>query len=172
MLPDINLRLKSIAKTLREIVLPAVAGSEQHAREQLMLVVEQLELIELQWKTALKFELGSYDLLCELARKLPPLADDDGLRADLGEALDASTTLDRTDYDAVSSEFNRLGRLLDRVISGDYATAPMDPRLLDAVLDYGARQAWRDRVWVAACGVDPDAAKLPGIESLLQREES
>lgn len=167
MLPDIDLRLKSMTKTLREIVLPAVSGSDQHTRDQLMLVVEQLGLIELQWKAALKFELGSYDLLCELARELRALAGDEGLCTALDEALDASTTLDRTDYDTVSGAANRLGGLLDRVISGDFTRASMDRRLVDAVLDYGARETWRNRVWFAACGVDPDAADLPGIDTLL-----
>lgn len=171
MLPDIDLRLKSIAKTLREIVLPAVSESEQNAREQVMLIIDQLAMIEPQWKAALKFELGSYDLLCELARTLLPLADDGDLCADLGGAVEAATMLDRTDYDAVSSEVKRLGRLLDRVISEDYATASMDPRLFDAVLDYGAREAWRNRVWFAASGVDPDVANLPGIETVLRYEE-
>jgi hypothetical protein len=172
MLPDIALRLKSIVKTLRDIVLPAVPESEQNARDQVMLIIDQLAIIEPQWKAALKFELGSHDLLRELARTLLPLADDEDLRSDLGAAVDASATLDRTDYDAVSREVKRLGCLLDRVISGDFTTTPMDSRLFDAVLDYGAREAWRNRVWFAASGVDPDVANLPGIETVLRYEES
>ena len=160
MLPDIDLRLKAITKTLLEIVLPELPEEAQQARDHVMLITQHFALIETQWKGALKFELGSYDLLCDLARTLLPLANDDVLRTTLNESLDAATALDRTDYDSVNQEVCRLGRMVDRVISGDFTTEPMDPVLLEAVLDYSAREAKRVRVWFAAYGADPEAASL------------
>ena len=36
-----------------------------------------------------------------------------------------------------------------------------------AILDYAAVQAWRDRVWFAAAGMDPERADLPSVEAML-----
>ena len=39
----------------------------------------------------------------------------------------------------------------------------------DAILDYSALQAWRDRVWFAGCGMDPELARLPEIDNMLAK---
>lgn len=166
MLPDIDLRLQSITKTLQDIVLPAVPASETQACEQVMLIVSHLAILGSQWKFALKFELGTYDGLCDLARQLA--AEANGLRGPLESALATSAILDRTDYDNVAREVKHLGGLLDQIISGNQTTAPMDRALFDAVLGYGHREAWRYRVWFAASQLDPDAADLPGFDALFK----
>jgi hypothetical protein len=168
MLPDIDLRLQAIAKTLQDIVLPAVPAAEQQAREQIMLIIAHLAILEPQWKMALKFELGTYDGLCKLARQVQSLSGDKTLQCELDAALATSITLDRTTYEIVSREVKHLAGLLDRVISGDSTTAPLDSKLFNAVLAYSELEVWRNRVWFAASKVDPEGAELPGLDALLQ----
>jgi hypothetical protein len=35
-------------------------------------------------------------------------------------------------------------------------------------LEHGALQAWRERVWFAGTGLDPDARALPSIDAMLR----
>ncbi len=168
MLPDIDLRLQAMTKTLQDIVLPAVPEAEQQAREQVMLIIGNLGILGAQWKVALKFELGTYDGLCRLAGDARALVDDATLRGELDAALVTAGKLDRTDYDLVSHEVKRIGGVLDRIISGDYTTVPIKRELFEKVREYGHHEAWRYRVWFAASQVDPDAAALPGIAALLK----
>jgi hypothetical protein len=167
-LPDIDLRIQSIVKTLQDIVLPAVAENEQQAREQVALVMGHLGIIQSQWKVALKFELGTYDGLCNLAREVRALVSDHALQQEIDAALVAATTLDRSDYDAVSREVKRAGAMLDRVIDDKHASR-LDPELFAAVLAYGDREAWRNRAWFAGSQIDPGAADLPSIEDLIAK---
>jgi hypothetical protein len=76
MLPDIDIRLDTIIKSLQESVLPALNDGEQSAREQIGLIVSYLSIIRAQWKKALPFELGSFDELCKLGRQLRDIVTD------------------------------------------------------------------------------------------------
>ena len=154
--PDIDLRLAPLTKALTEVVLPALPASERLARDQVMLVIGHLGMITQQWKLALSFELESYAALCTLAQNLVPLLDDGKLVAELGTAIDAASDIDRTNYDNVQDASRALAALVDRAISDDYRSRPLDPRIRDAVLEHADRQGRRERIWFAGNGLDPD----------------
>ena len=166
MLPDIDLRLDTIASALSEVVLPAVPAEECLAREHIVLAIAHLRMIKAQWRCALAFELGTFDAQCALARQLLPGLDDATLGAGISSALAAAGTLDRTDYDAVSRALKTLAALLDGAIRDYERGSPLEPALAAAVLDYGRREAWRQRVWFAGAGIDPDRDELPPIAAL------
>lgn len=162
--PDIDLRLAPLTKALTEVVLPALPASEKLARDQVMLVIGHLGMITQQWKRALGFELESYAALCALTRNLIPLLDDSELAAAMDTELAGAAGIDRTSYDRVQDASRALGKLVDRAISDDYRTRPLDPRVLAAVLDHAQRQIRRERIWFAGNGLDPDAQ--PPLDSL------
>ena len=166
MLPDIDLRLQAITKALEETVLPALKDGEQMARETVGLIMAQVTIIRAQWKTALNFDLGTYDALCEVGGKLQASITDDTVGAELAAVLREVGGLNRTDYDAVSRELRRLGLVLDRVIREDDVTTPMSQVMKDTMIAYGRHEAWRYRVYFASTGLDPDVRELPGIEAL------
>jgi hypothetical protein len=168
MLPDIDVRLQAIVKTLQDIVLPALPSNEQQAREQVTLINGQLAMIESQWKVALKFELGTYAGLCRLGTALLAGIEDPTLHTALRDALNAATDIDRTDYDVINREVKRVASLIDRIISDH--TIPMPAARFNAVLAYGLKEAWRNRVWFSGTQVDPERADLPSIDVMLSEE--
>lgn len=165
--PDIDLRLAPLKKALTEVVLPALPDSERLARDQVMLVIGHLSMIEQQWQHALSFELESYEALGTLARDLIPFIDDAELVASIRAALEMATGIERTNYDAVQSASRALAALIDRAISGDHRSHPLDPRVRDAVIEYAGRQARRERIWFAGNGLDPDPQ--PELETLFAK---
>lgn len=164
--PDIDLRLHALEKALTDVIAPALPGHQKLARDQLDLVVGHLRLIAAHWKYALRYELDVLDDTAKLARALAGL----GLAADLVRALENALAgldaLDRGDPDAVRDARQALGIAVDGAIAEHGTTAPAGPSLRRAVLGYAERRAFRDRVWSAASGLDPNAAELPTIAAL------
>ena len=166
MLPDIDLRLHTLATTLRDIVLPVIPAGEGFAREQVQLMMAHVAIIEAQWKRALAFERQTFDALRALAVEVHRAIDDASLRTAIEDALIAAETVARDDYDAVNRAQLALAALIDRAIAAHRPGARMAPPLAAALLDYGKREAWRYRVWFQGAGIDPDGASLPEIDRL------
>ncbi|MGE0487092.1 MAG: hypothetical protein AB7Q81_23270 [Gammaproteobacteria bacterium] len=168
--PDIDLRLKSLEKALGDVIARALPAHERMAHDQLKLVLGHLGIIGRHWKYALRYELDSLGAMNVLAGRLRPFAADAALAQALDAARDAADAVDRHDYDAVSTAQRALGAAVDRVIAAGYTTAPMPAALRDIVLDHFAVQAPRERTWHQGSGLDPDAATLPAIDTLFERE--
>lgn len=160
MLPSIELRIQNLVKALSEVVLPAIDPENGLAREQAGLVIAHLRLIAQQWEKAPAFEAGSLDALRALAQRLADLAE--GGLATSSAAADLRTALGTQD-------FAKIGNAVDRLIFavGEDGGPAFRAQLDERVLEYGALQAWRERVWFAGTGLDPDAAGLPSIDEML-----
>lgn len=165
MLPNIDLRLANCIKALEEVVIPSLADGERMAREQALLVIGHLRMIGGQWKHALRFECGSLDAMSALARKIA--VSDPGFGGELADALASAATVDRRDIDAVEGAICRVGAAIDKAILGEDGSLPLSPAAVAAILDYGEKQAFRERTWFKLCGLDPDAGELPAIEAVL-----
>lgn len=166
MLPDIDLRLETLATALRDIVLPVIPAEESFAREHVQLMLAHLAILKKQWKHALAFERGTFDALRGLARELLGCVDDASLRADIDEALRMGESIDRDDYDAVNRALKSLAALVDRTLREHHPGARMAPALASALLEYGKQEAWRYRVWFQHADIDPDRSALPAIDRL------
>jgi hypothetical protein len=165
MLPNIDLRLANCIKALEQVVIPSLPDGERMAREQALLVIGHLRMIGGQWKQALRFETTSLDAMSALAQKIA--ASDPLFSGELSDALAAAEAVDRRDIDAVEAAICRVGAAIDKAILGEDGTQPLSPAAVEAILDYGQKQAFRERTWFKLCGLDPDAAALPAIEAVL-----
>jgi hypothetical protein len=164
MLPNIDVRIATLVKALEQVILPALPANERLARDQAMLLIGHLHMIGQQWKHALRFECATLDELIRLAAALADVQDGEWggrLRAAIASAREA----DRSSVDALEAAYNELGHAVDAVIRSE---APLGPAAVDAILAYGERQAWRERTWFKAVGIDPDRAELPNIEDVLR----
>jgi hypothetical protein len=168
--PDLDLRLKSVLKALSDVILPALPASERLARDQANLVIGHLSIIAEHWQYALKFELENLALACALAGELAGLNFEATLGDELIVTLAAAEDVDRSDYAAVTAIHRTLKLIIDRLIATQQHAAPMPREMIDAVLRYNQRRATRERVWHRAAGLDPDAASLPPITSLFERQ--
>jgi hypothetical protein len=168
--PDIDLRLKSLEKALGDVIARALPEHERMAHDQIKLVLGHLGIIGRHWKYALRYELATLGAMNRLAGRLRPFASDAALAQALDAARAAADTVARDDYDAVSAAQRALGTAVDRVIAAGYTTDPMPAALRDILLDHFAVQAARERIWHQGSGLDPDAADLPAVATLFERE--
>lgn len=162
MLPSIELRIQNLVKALSQVVLPAIDPGNGLAREQAQLVIAHLHLIAQQWTRAPAFEAGSLAALQALAERLADLADGGRVTSQAGAELRS----------ALGRDFATLGNAVARLIvaTGEDGAPAFRAQLDEQVLEYGAHQAWRERVWFAGSGLDPDRASLPSIDEMLRRE--
>ena len=164
MLPSIELRIQNLVKALSQVVLPAIDPENGLAREQAELVIAHLRLIAQQWEKAPAFEAGSGSALQALGQRLADLAEGGILTSRAAAELRS----------ALGQGFAAVGNAIDRLIVavGEDGGAAFRAQLDDLVLAYGAHQAWRERVWFAGSGLDPERAELPSIDEMLRRERT
>jgi len=161
LLPSIELRIQNLIKALSQVVLPAIDPGNALAREQAQLVIGHLQLIAVQWDKALPFEAQSLAALRELGQRLASAAE--GGSATVQAAAQLREAL------AVREDGAALGSAIDSLIRAASAdgAAGFRAQLDQAVLEHGALQAWRERVWFAGNGLDPDPSALPSIDEML-----
>jgi hypothetical protein len=172
MLPSIELRIDNLLKSLQQVVIPAIPRNERLARDQAMLVVGHLQMIAVQWKSALRFESQSLDELLGLAGRLRDAKGVDltrEVRDRLEGAIAAAGSVDRTDASGIEAGQLRLGGVIDEIIRADDVQDPIAPELMTLVLDYGKRQSWRERCWFQDSKLDPGRADLPSIDGMLSQ---
>lgn len=167
--PDIDLRLRSVMKALREVVLPALPEEQRMARDQANLALSHLALIAEHWPYALRHELESLDECLELAAALAPLVRDRALAAALAACVAQGMGVARDDYAAVSAALHAVKAQIDRALADGEGEAPLAATVLDAVLRYNARRAPRERSWHRASGLDPDGPRLPRFQDFHDR---
>lgn len=166
MLPNIDVRIANLIKAMEQVVLPALPKSERLARDQAMLVVGHLRMISGQWKSALRFEQVTLDALTDLAEKLAGIVAAP-FAGQLADAAKAARTADRGSIDGLEQAYNALGTVIDDVILGGPNHVALPQAAIDALFDYGSRQARVERTWFKAIGFDPDRAELPEIADVL-----
>ncbi|MBA2935521.1 hypothetical protein HZF05_15650 [Sphingomonas sp. CGMCC 1.13654] len=162
MLPDIDLRIDNMLKALEQVVIPALPSGERLARDQVNLVIGHLRMMKDQWRFAVKFEAGSLENMMRLGDELADQVDPI-YRQSLADALSVARNTDSDDQKALATAIHDLGSVIDRIILGEDGRLALAPAAFAAIIDYGHRQARRERSWFAATGLDPDRAELPTI---------
>jgi hypothetical protein len=162
MLPGIDLRLKNMIKSIEAVVLPAIPAAQSLAQEQARLLIGHLSIIKEQWRHAIKFERGSFELMIELAQQLAEHVDQEHANQ-LQDALAEVENVDKADIDALNGGICSLGAVIDAVILGDDGKKPLSREARLVILDYGAKNALRERTWFQGVGIDPDRGDLPPV---------
>ncbi len=166
MLPSLDVRFKNMIKAIQEVIGPALPPDEKLAQEQARLIVGHLAMLKEQWKNAVRFEAGSFRLMRELAENLLPHVDSDqaGL---LSRALEETAGTDRVDIDALNAAICSIGHAVDKVILGEDGKKRLSRGAWDTILEFGEKDALRNRVWFKGNGIDPDRESLPALEEVI-----
>jgi hypothetical protein len=166
MLPSIDLRIANIVKALEQVVLPALTARERLAKDQVNLCIGHLQMVAQQWRWAAAFEAGSFHAMIALAQEMLPSVDP-GYVEELAQAIASAKAVEGQGLAEVEHAIVALGGLIDRIILGEDGKVALAPTVWDAVLDYGEKQALRERSWFAATGLDPDRRELPSITAMM-----
>ncbi|MCK9285185.1 MAG: hypothetical protein M0P39_12995 [Rhodocyclaceae bacterium] len=175
MTPSIELRIQTMMKAMTEVILPAIESGNDLAREQGQLMIAHLGLLARHWDKAL-----AYDTLClgELIRLAKRLCDEasGGPRTTAAAAALRELLHSHAPDGAVPATQARINEVRVALAAGiDHlvratevdSSAAFHAGSAKAILDHAALQAWRDRVWFADAGMDPERAGLPSIEAML-----
>jgi len=162
MLPGIDLRLKNMIKSLEAVVLPAIPADQSLAQEQARLLIGHLAIIKDQWRHAVRFERGSFENMVDLAQQLCVHVDEEQAQL-LRDALAHVGHVDKADIDALNCGICSVGAAVDTVILGDDGRKPLSREARKVILDYGAKNALRERIWFQGVGIDPDRSELPPV---------
>jgi uncharacterized protein YecE (DUF72 family) len=173
MIPDIALRLQSMERALREVVIPALPEGSYLAREQAHLVVAYIRLLSRQHPYALHYEMAELHEFAQLLRDLVKSAADGCDRT--GAALDeAKRLLERIQpllnvhvpFQQTVVEAVRAADALVRAAEAGGSATRRDATMR-LVLAQSAREIERARAWNAAAGLDREASRLPSLETIL-----
>lgn len=154
MTPDFGIRLHSIARSLEHVILPALDASNSLAHEQLAIALGHLAVLQQQWQYQADYLAQCLAEMYQLGHALGAEIDRQPSTAPLFTATER--------HDVVAHAVDTL------IIAGHRDGSDKFRReLRQLVLDHGARQSLRDRVWFAATGFDPARANFPEIRALV-----
>lgn len=154
MTPDFGIRLHSIARSLEYVILPALDASNSLAHEQLAIALGHLAVLQQQWQYQADYLAQCLAEMYQLGHALGAEIDRQPSTAPLFTATER--------HDVVAHAVDTL------IIAGHRDGSDKFRReLRQLVLDHGARQSLRDRVWFAATGFDPARANFPEIRALV-----
>lgn len=173
MMPSIELRLKTMIKAVQEVILPAIAPGNDLAREQAQLLIAHLSLISQHWRHAHTYDALALDAIRELAERLVAAAEGGEQTTSASAALARCLKLCMDADTAAAVQRATIAAAIDELVSasGEDGNQRFHETLFKAILDHGALQAWRDRVWFAGSGMDPESATLVSIEQMLARRD-
>lgn len=172
--PEIQIR--SLMKSLKDVVLPALDPKNKLAVEQGQLIMGMLHVMSRRLPLEYRFDCDELERLLELSRHLRGEARGGTETTAAAEAMWASTSLGadvleraRAEpgevYAAVKELRSKIARLVE-CVSRDGDRASRAAVTASVQLAY-AEQLTRDRAWVIDQGWEPDPSALPSIESLL-----
>ena len=149
--PSVDDRLGSVLRALECVVLPALPDEASLAREQVMLSIGQLQIIQAQRDGAAAFELEELADLQALARSV--LAEPAP-----GSCAPASRALDNALHQQDGPPREQADRLRDAIdallVTAHREDRAFHARLAQLILPLTLARAHKDRVWFAAMGFD------------------
>lgn len=153
-----------IAKTLRDVVLPALDENQQVAAEQLKLAIGFLDIMGLREPLQSKFDEDEHRRHAALAGEL---------RALISEAkvsLPTSAFAEPGDEASLVTRTRSLRREIAILIEAGHTSGigSLSQAVHDRVLAFAGVQLKRERAWVEPMGFEGGAAKLTPVEEQLQ----
>lgn len=151
--PSVDDRLASVLRALETVVLPALPESASLAREQVMLAMAHIRIIQSQRDATPAFEEGELADIREMAAALLALGEAPESCADERAAL-AAALADTTAPACVASEAIRTAIDALLVAARKANAADYHAALAATILPLGRARARKDREWFAIMGFD------------------
>lgn len=167
-----DVQLRSMIKSLQDVVLPALDPGNKPAQEQGQLVLAMLRMMRRQLPLQYRFDRDELARLLDFVRRLQPLLGD-GIETSLDEGVAVAVrVLDdarRVDPEQVHASVGALRAASAAALQAAFAGADGSRRrqLRDWVLALSGEQLLRDRAWVIDQGWEPDPGSVTPIDSLL-----
>ena len=159
--------LPAMAKTLRDVVLPALDPAQQVAQEQLNLAIGFLDILALRLPLTFAFDLDETRRHLALAKALAGLTgmDGDGAIATADAVLEASPA----DPAALLAACRALRSATCAIIEAGHARGEpaLSASISKVVNTFAEVQLMRERAWVAPMGFENGADPIPTIEAQL-----
>ena len=151
--PSVDDRLNSVLRALQTVVLPALPDSASLAREQVMLAMGHIQIIQAQADATPAFEQGELDDLQAMARAILAICDAPAScvpeRDALLSALAYGLAPPRQASEAIRAAIDAL--LIAAAARGETA---YHAALAVTILPMGRARARKDREWFAIMGFD------------------
>ncbi|MEL6877170.1 MAG: hypothetical protein AAGL68_03630 [Pseudomonadota bacterium] len=144
--PSVQDRLDSCVRALEHVVLPALPETASLAREQVMLVMGQVQIIRAQLDATPAFEQEEAADLAAMAQAMCDLA---------GEEADAlRSLLAAPDQNIPRDHTAQLQDGIDALLQEYEGNGGVPSDISAVVCEHGAIRAQKDRAWFAAMGFD------------------
>lgn len=169
MAPDFDLRLRTMAAALTDIILPALPAGEMMALEQARLVLGSIELLRAQVDFSHAYEVTDARALIALVDKLEnlmesPGADLENTRRLIAEPVCSTASVRRINMGMRSAAC--------RLIEASMQTSEQTRlSVRQEVFDHEKSQILRERAWIAATGFDLSPNDVPSIAATLGLED-
>jgi len=155
--PSVDDRINSAIRALSHVVLPALPEDAALAREQIMLVMGQVQIIQAQMDAAPAYEAEEAADFRAMADAVLPLANGGTKTAKAKAALQAA--LADQNADAKSREqTSAIQRAIDTLLIAVHEDGDdgVESRISNELLPMTAKRAAKDRAWFAAMGFDAE----------------
>lgn len=176
MVPDFALRIQSMIRSLREVILPALPNEQMLAIDQANILVGYLRIMAEQHDRVFEYLLVELFEYAELVSGLTK--DAQGVESIDGTVVTARSTLAKA-APVLRTSIPRQAELAALVkslkVSVDElqhavrrnGTAAIRQASTKRVMEHAERQIMRERVWFRASGFELDADGLPSIDQVL-----
>lgn len=165
MVPDPDLQLKMVIKALSETVTPAVDPNNKVAQEQLHLSVATLGVLRSRLPMTRRYYRALAQDAVDLAQQLEQAT---GASSALGAAVDAvSNALADPALENEEIELAR-GQLHEAITQHlDQIDENLKASARDIVMEGSLNSIERQRAWFVGSGFEPNADRIPAIESVI-----
>ena len=174
MVPDFALRIQSMIRSLREVILPALPNDQLLAIDQANILVGYLRIMAEQHDRVFEYLLVE---LAEYAKLVGVLIDgaQGGQSTDDAVARARSALAKAAPLTAIPRQAELAARVKSLKVSVDEllhaaredGTAAFRQESTSRVMEQAERQILRERVWFRASGFELDASQLPSIDEVL-----
>ena len=172
MTPNTNLCLRSIVKTMEQVIMPALSAADPLAVEQAAISVVHLKMMMAQSDYVPDYLMQCLADLIALGRALTAGADGgtqtSAAAQNLRDMIETASAPGQYLF-TLGARRDAVAQGVDILIDASAVdgSATFLQRSQDLILDYGQRQSERDRAWYRTTNIDPEAATLPDPETLV-----
>jgi hypothetical protein len=160
MIPEIDVQLAAVAKSLADNILPAIDAANPQAQEQMQLCLATLAIVRQRLPDLHAF------LLCDLEDNLALLRTLGGDDPDSERLLEYAQAGPHEIEAQVRQLKDRIANMIDAARG-----TPQERAVASNVLAAQASMILRARAWAIGMGFEPDAAQIPDLATLMNKAE-